>query len=835
MTIIFSRLLRLTKSLVPTLLLLVVGYGISASAQVPPLPTGLSPSDGAQIAATTQVVLSWTAVPGASSYNVRANNLSNSVIRDPQNNCPNSPHYLCVDGVVATSIAMPVDPGSTYGFFLHACNTLGCGDVAAANFAVLIAAPPPQTVPPAPTGLSPAGTTFAAGTANVSLTWNPVGGATWYAVRANDTTDPNARAPGNNCGAVPHYLCVDSGNANSLVVPVTAGHAYYWWVHACNAFGCGDLASNTFSVVSGPPPPPPPPTTGDLISNGGFESPVTSSYVYSPSIPGWTNSGGVAVQRNGSAWAATTAPEGVQTAVLQGVGNLSTTVNAPSPGPYTLSFKAAARTVWGGLQTLNVSVNGAVVYSVTPTSGSFAQFHTTFNLSAGAQTIVFSGMNGGDNSAFIDDVQLTVSGGVGISTYSQLTSDVRVSFTPVTLLSSMIYLPSARWIYVQSDGRFFPEGPAFASAHIEVNGTKISNDSAIDWRGSTRPKQHSFNVIGAAYLGVGAHTITLRGTTVGASVLFGGGTNLSVLATSATLVNNLSLASDSQLLSFNTVGVPEGMAIPNTAFASLLSAQIGNNSGPVIALASGSGFPAAGQYGDAMVGIYINGAEPNIDSMTWSINDLWTGAELLAPMFSQALFGPSPTNSSVQLVASESPYYTNVINNVQYKVMANAHLVTLGGGAMTFGKAVTPGYSYSNQGLYRRYAYICVGSNDSGTGCPATGSEVLIAAGQVCIPSGHSGEILFSAKTRIQGDTADGGGTLLLKIKINGNTVGQTGVQDIGPQPDAVSTRTISASYLSAGVNRLPPGCHTAQAFGQAIGDFRNVSMNADMPLIWFD
>jgi hypothetical protein len=119
-----------------------LGFAGIANAQVPPIPTGLTPPDGAQIASTTQVLLSWASIPGATSYNVRANNWTNAELRDPQNNCPGSPHYMCVNGLTTTSLSMPVDPGSGYGFFMHACNAAGCSDVAFANFTVAL--PPPE-------------------------------------------------------------------------------------------------------------------------------------------------------------------------------------------------------------------------------------------------------------------------------------------------------------------------------------------------------------------------------------------------------------------------------------------------------------------------------------------------------------------------------------------------------------------------------------------------------------------------------------------------------------------------------------------------------------------
>lgn len=95
--------------------------------------------------------------------------------------------------------------------------------------------------------------------------------------------------------------------------------------------------------------------------------------------------------------------------------------------------------------------------------------------------------------------------------------------------------------------------------------------------------------------------------------------------------------------------------------------------------------------------------------------------------------------------------------------------------------------------------------------------------------------VLFSTKSRVQGDPNDGGGSVFLFLKIDGQQVGSLGTQQLGSQPDAVSTRTISASYLSAGSSALATGCHTVQAVAQVLGDFRHMSLNADMPLVWFD
>ena len=48
-----------------------------------------------------------------------------------------------------------------------------------------------------------------------------------------------------------------------------------------------------------------------------FETPATNRYVYNPTGGSWTFSVSAGVQRNGSAWGAPNAPDGVQTAFLQ--------------------------------------------------------------------------------------------------------------------------------------------------------------------------------------------------------------------------------------------------------------------------------------------------------------------------------------------------------------------------------------------------------------------------------------------------------------------------------------------------------------------------------------
>ncbi|MGH8030942.1 MAG: hypothetical protein ACREO8_00890, partial [Luteimonas sp.] len=382
-----------------------------------------------------------------------------------------------------------------------------------------------------------------------------------------------------------------------------------------------------------------------------------------------------------------------------------------------------------------------------------------------------------------------------------------------------------------------PQGSARAETFITIDNVRVSNASAIEWRDSKARNPHTFNVIGVRRLAAGRHRVVLHASVEGASVTIGRGANLSVLASSATSIAMARLRRDSDTLDLDTRDTPEKTPLPRRGVRTVLSTVPGTARGPIVAMASGSSRENTGP-GDAMWGLYLDGREPGIRAMTWSINDLWAGAETLAPMFSQALFVAAPPRAGVQLVATESPYYQPAMastNGVRFRVAADTMLIALRGGMTVQGAAYSPTFDYAGRGRLLRYAYICIGSNGFKPSCPRSGSDVVVADGEVCIPKGHNGVVMFAAKSRVQGDDHDAGGTVTLRIRIDGKEVGSTGLQRLGPHPHVVSTRTTGASYLAAGRQALKPGCHSVQTVGRATGDFRNLAMNADLPLLWFD
>ena len=148
------------------------------------------------------------------------------------------------------------------------------------------------------------------------------------------------------------------------------------------------------------------------VSSGGFETPVYGSapfYGTRPAGSDWSWSGAAGINHNGGLGA--DAPEGVQTAFLQGGATASFFSQniAPGAGTYQVKFKAAQRASGGGVP-IQVSVDGVAVGApISPTSPSAFAVYTlpTFTIGAGNHALRFS--TNGTNSAsmsLIDDVKV---------------------------------------------------------------------------------------------------------------------------------------------------------------------------------------------------------------------------------------------------------------------------------------------------------------------------------------------------------------------------------------------------------------------------------------------
>jgi len=154
------------------------------------------------------------------------------------------------------------------------------------------------------------------------------------------------------------------------------------------------------------------PQSPPALANDSFETPSvgTAASQYNPAGGTWTFASNSGIQSNGSTWAAPAAPNGTQTAFLEGKsgvnGTISQTINFPATGTFEVTFQSALRTSTSS-QTFNVQIDGTTVGTFTPTSGSFTSFASNaFTVSTtGNHTLAFVGTGtGSDCTDFIDSV-----------------------------------------------------------------------------------------------------------------------------------------------------------------------------------------------------------------------------------------------------------------------------------------------------------------------------------------------------------------------------------------------------------------------------------------------
>jgi hypothetical protein len=158
------------------------------------------------------------------------------------------------------------------------------------------------------------------------------------------------------------------------------------------------------------------PAPPSQLQDGGFETPSVgsgaSAYAYDPAASPWAFVGQAGVSGNGSGFTSgnPAAPQGGQVAFLQNAGSLSQQLTLAA-GTYAVSFSAAQRAAYqSSSQAFNVVIDGVAVGAFTPSGTSYSTYTTrVFAVAAGIHTVAFVGLNpnGGDNTAFLDQVTLS--------------------------------------------------------------------------------------------------------------------------------------------------------------------------------------------------------------------------------------------------------------------------------------------------------------------------------------------------------------------------------------------------------------------------------------------
>ncbi|MBB3111055.1 hypothetical protein FHS18_003123 [Paenibacillus phyllosphaerae] len=149
------------------------------------------------------------------------------------------------------------------------------------------------------------------------------------------------------------------------------------------------------------------------LANAGFEAPtITNTSGVIGSGDGWTFNERAGIQRNGSAFGASDAPEGTQSALLQTNGGIAGVISQSlvfPAGAYALQFQSAKRTSFGGQQSFYVYLDDQLLGAYTPDSGAYQSYKTDgFTIAKPSKhTIRFkAATTTGDNTAFIDAVTI---------------------------------------------------------------------------------------------------------------------------------------------------------------------------------------------------------------------------------------------------------------------------------------------------------------------------------------------------------------------------------------------------------------------------------------------
>ena len=188
---------------------------VTATPTVPSAPTGLQ-----AVAGNARVDLTWTAVAGATSYEVYAGTAPNALVSVGTANASNFPHEQLTNG-------------TTYYYRVLARNASGPSPLSDQNSATPIG--------------KPLNLTATAGDAQVVLNWDAVSGATGYKIKRS-TTDGG-----------PYTTLADTATGNSFTdsVGLSNGTPYYYRVYAINVVGLGpdsDQAEATPTAIGVPLP-----------------------------------------------------------------------------------------------------------------------------------------------------------------------------------------------------------------------------------------------------------------------------------------------------------------------------------------------------------------------------------------------------------------------------------------------------------------------------------------------------------------------------------------------------------------------------------------------------
>ena len=208
------------------------------SDQVPPAPANQRYEyEGSAI------VLSWDASAGATSYTVYHDDFFGSSCRISFG----SPSFCdeLATGLTATSYTHAEPDDSRNYYWVVACNSAGCSEIDSSNPAQLGGNPP----------TAPANQRYEYDGSAIVLSWDASADATSYTVYYDDFFGSSCRISFGRPSFCEELATDLTGTTFTHADPDATRN--YYWVVACNSYGCSEIDSSNPAQLGGDPPPAP--------------------------------------------------------------------------------------------------------------------------------------------------------------------------------------------------------------------------------------------------------------------------------------------------------------------------------------------------------------------------------------------------------------------------------------------------------------------------------------------------------------------------------------------------------------------------------------------------
>ena len=397
----------------------------------------LSASPGA-----SQAGLAWTAVPGATAYNIYRGPTSSTLT-------------LYQPGVTGSSyIDTGVTAGQTYYY-----QVAGTASASQGSLSNTVSAIPGGSVLAAPAGL-----TATAGTGSVNLSWNGVSGASSYNLYRGLSAGGEGAAP----------FAINISSASYSDSAVSYGTAYYYFVTALNTTGESG-ASNEASATPG------------------------SIALGAPVLKAVAGASQVALS-----WTAISGASGYVLYRRVGAGSFSVYQSGVTGASYTDTAVTAGTAYSYTVAAVNASGEGTVSNTVNATPGGALPGAPTLVARTYGSSVSLA-WNTVSGATSYNIYRATASGGEGAAPIASTTS---VSYIDASVVKGVVYYYQVAAVNAASEGPLSNESSATANtaalpAPAGLKAVAGSTQVAVSW--SPVPRATSYNL----YRAVGAGSLAL--------------------------------------------------------------------------------------------------------------------------------------------------------------------------------------------------------------------------------------------------------------------------------------------------------------------------------------